>query len=109
VYGQPADPGSIAYVAPIPGTLAAFAGRYQMPEDWYTPNAALTLADHGAYIEATWSNGGKNVIYPACGDAFVDRTYWAQLRFTRDVKGQITGFTYKLLQEFKARKLTAEP
>ncbi|MBZ5494944.1 MAG: hypothetical protein LAP85_00955 [Acidobacteriia bacterium] len=39
-------------------------------------------------------------------DNFVDRTFWAQVCFTRDTRGQVTGFIYKLLQEFAAEKLT---
>lgn len=105
VFGQPATPPSVAYVRPRPGQLAPFTGRFQMPENYYAPGAILTLHDRGDYLEATWSNASTTIIYPAGGDNFVDRTNWALVRFTRDPAGQITGFTYNLLQTFSARKL----
>ncbi len=42
---------------------------------------------------------------PAGGDHFVDRTFWAMVHFRRDGGGEVTGFTYNLLQPFAARKL----
>jgi CubicO group peptidase (beta-lactamase class C family) len=103
--GQSATPPRIAYVRPRPGQLAAFAGRFQMPENYFIPNAALTIQDRGDYLEASWSIGLRTTIYPTGGDDFVDRTNWAMVHFTRDTQGQVTGFTYKLLQDFSARRL----
>lgn len=108
VYGQAAAPPPVAYVRPRAGELAAFTGRFQMPENYYAPGAILTLQDRGDYIEARWSNNTTTIIYPAGGDNFVDRTFWAMVRFTRDASGEITGFNYKLLQDFSARKLPAQ-
>ena len=79
-----------------------------MPDNYYAPGAILTLEDRSDYLEATWSNGATTILYPAGGEDFVDRTNWAMVRFTRDAQGQVTGFTYKLLQDFTARKLPAE-
>jgi hypothetical protein len=31
--------------------------------------------------------------------------YWARVRFERDAVGKVTGFSYHLVQDFKARKL----
>jgi D-alanyl-D-alanine carboxypeptidase len=103
--GKPATPPRIAYVRPRPGELGAFAGRFQMPESYFIPNAALTIQDRGDYLEASWSIGLTTTIYPTGGDDFVDRTNWAMVHFTRDAQGQVTGFTYKLLQDFNARRL----
>ena len=104
-FGQPASPPRIAYVRPRPGALAPFAGRFQMPPDFYTPNLVLDFQDRGDYLEATSPNGSTNIIYPAGGDHFVDRTFWAELDFVRDAGGTVTGFTYKLLRDFTAKKL----
>ncbi len=105
VCGRPAEPGPIAYVRPRAGEFAALIGRYQMPDNYFVPGAILTLHDRRDYIEASWSNGATTIIYPAGGDDFVDRTFWAQVHFTRDAGGQVTGFVYKLLQDFTAKKL----
>ena len=105
--GHPATPPPIAYVRPRPGQLAAFTGRFQMPENYYIPNAVLTIQDRGDSLEASWSIGLTTIIYPTGGDDFVDRTNWAMVRFTRDPTGQVNGFTYKLLQDFNAHKVPA--
>jgi D-alanyl-D-alanine carboxypeptidase len=107
--GQPAVPPRIAYVAPRPGSLAPFTGQFQMPADFYTPNLVLTLQDRGGYLEATTPNGSTNIIYPAGGggDHFVDRTFWAEVDFVRDAQGQVTGFVYRLLRDFTAKKLAS--
>ena len=105
VFGQPVQHGPVAFVRPRPGALAAFTGRYQMPDNYFVSGAILTLQDRSEYLEANWSNGAKTIMYPVGGDQFMDRTFWAQMRFTRDAQGQVNGFTYKLLQDFTARKL----
>jgi D-alanyl-D-alanine carboxypeptidase len=106
--GQSATPPPVAYVRPSPGQLAAFTGRFQMPANYYVPNATLTIQDRGDYLESSWPIGLTTVIYPAGGDDFVDRTNWAMVHFNRDAHGQVTNFTYKLLQDFTARKLPAQ-
>lgn len=108
VLGQSAAPPRVAYVRPGPGQLSAFTGRFQMPETYYAPSATLTIRDRGDYLEASWSTGSTTVIYPAGGDDFVDRTNWAMVHFNRNAQSQVTDFTYRLLQDFTARKLPAK-
>jgi len=79
-----------------------------LPENYYVPNATLTIRDRGDYLESSWSIGLTTVIYPAGGVDFVDRTNWAMVHFNRDAQGEVTDFTYKLLQDFTARKLPAQ-
>ncbi len=109
VFDQPVISPRVAFVPPREGELASFVGRYRMPENYYVPGATLVLKDRGQFLEANWSNGATNIIYPTGGDYFVDRTYWAQVRFTRDASGAINGFIYNLLQEFAAKKAAPEP
>lgn len=105
VFGGSAAPPPIAYVRPKLGELAAFTGRFQMPEEYYAPGAILTLIDRSEYIEAKWTGGATTIFYPTGADDFVDRMYWAMVRFSRDGSGRVTGFTYDLLQKFTVRKL----
>lgn len=105
VYSQPTASGPVAPLRPRPGQFAGVAGRYQMPADYYAPNAVLALTDHGDFLEARWEHGDVNVIYPVSADEFLDRMYWARLRFERDAVGKVTGFTYHLVRDFAARKL----
>ena len=64
VYGKPAKSGPVAPVKPKAGQFAGVAGRYQMPENYYAPNAILTLKDRGDYLEALWERGEVNIIIP---------------------------------------------
>jgi CubicO group peptidase (beta-lactamase class C family) len=105
--GQSATPPRIAYArpAPAPGELAELAGRFQFPAEYYQPNAITTIRDRGNHLELAWPSGDASVIYPTGRDDFVDRTNWAMVHITRDARGEVTGFTYSLLQDFAVRKL----
>jgi CubicO group peptidase (beta-lactamase class C family) len=105
VYGQPTKSGPVAPLKPQPGQFAGVDGQYQMPPDYFAPNAVLTLRDCGDYIEARWEHGDVNAIYPVSADECLDRMYWARVRFLRDAAGKVTGFTYHILQDFNARRL----
>jgi len=95
----------ITYARPTRGRLAAYTGRYRLPDDYYDPNATITIRDLGDYLEGEWSSGFASVIYPTGRDDFVDRTNWAMVHFERDADGHVAGFRYRLLQDFEARKL----
>jgi CubicO group peptidase (beta-lactamase class C family) len=105
VYGQPTKSGPVMPLKPTPGQFAGAAGRYQMPANYYAPNAILTLQDRGDYLEARWENGEVHVIYPVSAEECLDRVYWARVRFQRDATGKVTGFTYRLVQDFSAGRL----
>ena len=105
VYGEPTKSGPTAPRKPAPGQFAGVAGRYQMPADYYAPNAVLTLADRGDWLEARWESGDVNVVYPVSAEECLDRMYWARVRFERDASGKVTGFGYHLVQDFAARRI----
>ena len=105
LYGQPTSLGSVNLVRPGPGEFAELAGRYQMPDNYFVPGATLTFEDRGDYLEAHWSNGATTIIYSVGGGRFLDRTNWAEIRFTRDDGGHVTGFIYNLTREFTVRRI----
>ena len=88
-----------------PEALAELAGRYRLPHDYFIPDAILTLVARGDHLDARWQDGGVNTVYPLGPDRYLDRNYWAELRFTRDSAGRVTGFGYRLLQGFVARRI----
>jgi len=106
VFGEPPRPEPTTPIPPKVGELSALAGRYQMPDDYFVPGIILTLEDRGEYLEARWGNGATTVIYPVGDGQFLDRSYWARVRFTRDEAGHVTGFLYNIVREFKARRLS---
>jgi CubicO group peptidase (beta-lactamase class C family) len=105
VYGHAVTPPQITPVPASPGSLAPLAGRYRMPHDYFVPDATIDLTDRGDYLEARWSDGAVNTIYPTGPGRFLDRNYWATVTFTTDTTGKVTGFDYGLLQGFAATRI----
>jgi CubicO group peptidase (beta-lactamase class C family) len=106
VLGKTVAPPTLTPVKVKPGSLAELAGRYQMPRDYFVPDATLTLADNGDHLEAQWSNGARNTVYPVAANRFLDRNFWAEVSFSRDSAGAVDGFTYSLAsQRFVAKRV----
>lgn len=103
VFGPPPPPPALLPIAAKQGSLTELAGQYQMPQDYFVPNATLELIDRGNRLEAVWSNGARNTIYPVAPGRFLDRNFWAEVSFTRDSVGKVSGFSYGIAGErFKA-------
>jgi CubicO group peptidase (beta-lactamase class C family) len=103
VFGKAPAPPAILPMAVRRGSLSELAGRYQMPHDYFVPDATLELFDRGNRLEAVWSDGSRNTIYPVGPNRFLDRSYWADVSFTRDSAGKVGGFSYGIAgQKFKA-------
>jgi CubicO group peptidase (beta-lactamase class C family) len=94
VFGPAPVPPALLPVRVKQGSLTELAGQYQMPEDYFVPNATLELIDRGNQLEAAWSNGARNTIYPVAPGRFLDRNFWADVSFARDSAGKVSGFTY---------------
>jgi CubicO group peptidase (beta-lactamase class C family) len=95
--------------APIPpraGELAALAGRYQMPEDYYVPGVILTIENRGEYLDVRWGNTASTIIFPVDDGQYLDRSYWARVSFARDKGGRVTELIYTMGRDFKARRLS---
>jgi len=96
VFGPAPAPPALLPVAVRQGSLTELAGQYQMPQDYFVPNVSLELIDRGNQLEADWSNGARNTIYPVGPGRFLDRNFWADVSFTRDSAGKVSGFWYAL-------------
>ena len=106
IFDRPIPPPPVLQpLAVARGALAEYAGKYQMPADYFVPNAIVTLADRGAYLTATFPDGSVNTFYPVARDELLDRNFWARVKMTRDAAGKITGYDYALLQGFKATRV----
>ena len=103
VFGPAPAPPALLPIAVKQGSLTDLAGQYQMPQEYFVPNATLELIDRGNRLEAVWSNGARNTIYPVAPGRFLDRNFWAEVTFTRDSAGKVSGFSYGIAgQTFKA-------
>jgi CubicO group peptidase (beta-lactamase class C family) len=96
VFGQAPAPPALLPIRVKQGSLAELAGQYQMPQDYFVPNATLELIDRGNRLEAVWNNGARNTIYPVAPGRFLDRNFWADVSFARDSAGAVSGFTYEV-------------
>jgi CubicO group peptidase (beta-lactamase class C family) len=105
VFGKRITSGPVQMVEPRAGQLSGIAGRYQLPPSYYAPNAIVTLVECNKYFEAHWEQGAVNAIYPVSAEEFIDRGYWARVRFHRDKAGTVTGFSYHLVSDFEAKRL----
>ena len=105
VFGKSSAPPSVAPVAVKPGSLAELAGHYQLPHEYFVPDATIELSDKGDRLEMIWQDGSRNTVYQTGPNRFLDRNFWAEVRFTRDSSRKITGFSYALAgQRFSAVK-----
>jgi hypothetical protein len=94
VFGPAPAPPALLPIAVKRGSLTELAGQYQMPQDYFVPNATVELFDRGNRLEAVWSNGARNTIYPVAPGRFLDRNFWADVSFTFDSAGSVSSFTY---------------
>jgi len=78
-----------------PATLDAFAGRYQGGDDFLFPGVVLDLRRDQDWVVMHWSSGADAILVPIGRDLFLDRTFWAQVRFTRDASGRVSGLVWR--------------
>ncbi|HYF39649.1 MAG TPA: serine hydrolase domain-containing protein [Gemmatimonadales bacterium] len=105
VSGKAPDPPALLPVPVRRGSLEQLAGHFQMPADYFVPDARLELIDRDDRLEAVWANGARNTIYPVGPNRFLDRNFWATVSFIRDSGGNVSGFTYEVGgQRFRAER-----
>jgi CubicO group peptidase (beta-lactamase class C family) len=103
VFGKATTPPALLPVALRRGALAELAGEYQMPHEYFVPDATVQLVDRGNRLEAVWGDGSRNTVYPVGPNQFLDRNFWANVSFTRDSTGKVNGLGYGIAgQRFQA-------
>jgi CubicO group peptidase (beta-lactamase class C family) len=89
-FADAAQTGTFDRVEPVTLTsaqLRAYAGVYASAE----LDAAWTIAEHGSALVIRRSGNGDAIVEPIATDVFT--TIGDYMRFTRDARGAITGFT----------------
>ncbi|HZA98190.1 MAG TPA: hypothetical protein VE399_05390, partial [Gemmatimonadales bacterium] len=108
VFGKAPTAPALLPIAVRAGSLEQLAGHYQMPSDYFVPDARLELIDRGDRLEAVWATGARNTIYPVGPNRFLDRNFWADVSFIRDSGGDVSGFSYEVGgQRFTAARKAA--
>ncbi len=88
-----------------PKVLEAFAGSYKLGQDFFIPGVVVTLEGRNDYLLMKWSSGAESVLVPVGENEFLDRNFWARIRFTRGKDGEITGLIYSSGKDYTAPKL----
>jgi CubicO group peptidase (beta-lactamase class C family) len=83
-------PERIVPVAASPSEWKAFAGTYKFGSDYYRPNASVVFrVDNGEPV-LDWGNNFTSALIPVGKGEFLDRQFWARVKFAADGKE----FTY---------------
>jgi CubicO group peptidase (beta-lactamase class C family) len=78
-------------LVPIPmeePVLAAFDGTYAGGDDFFFPGTTLTVTHRAGYLMMHWSTQADSTLVPVAQNEFIDRSFWARVRFTRDADGR---------------------
>jgi len=87
---------------PTEKDLQSYVGVYQL-----TPNFKIFIRKDGKQLFAKATGQGEFQIFPMTKDKFYYKIVNAQIKFTKNESGEITGLTlYQNGREFKAKKLS---
>ncbi len=86
------------------GQLRKFEGNYQFGADFFRPNAQVQLTVQGGEPALDWGNNFRSSLIPVGPGEFIDRRFWARVRFKADG----TGFLYSSSgSDFEVRRIAA--
>lgn len=87
-----------------PEVLDKFVGRYQFGNDFYTPDAVVSVERKEDELVLKWNETNKSSLMPISADEFLQRDFWARIIFTKDAAARVTGFTWRDTAAYFARK-----
>lgn len=104
--GEAVAPPELSVIRVEPKALDAFAGRYQGGDDFFFPRVVLDLRRDQDWVVMHWSSGADAILVPIGRDLFLDRTFWAQVRFARDGSGRVSGLVWRFAgQDYSAPRV----
>ena len=88
-----------------PPVLASYMGFYQGGEDFFVPNASLTVEEREEHLAMRWSLGGLSWLVPMTESQFYDRTFGGRVTFIKNERGEISHLIYRSsATDYKATK-----
>ena len=88
--GQPSSPPMrIEPISLSAAALSPYEGTYLGGDDFFFPSTRLTLTRHDGYLMMHWSTGANSIVVPVSEREFLDRSFWARVRFVRDNSGKV--------------------
>lgn len=88
-----------------PPVMASYTGFYQGGEDFFVPNASLTIEEREGHLAMRWSLGGLSWLVPMTESQFYDRTFGGRVTFVKNERGEISHLIYRSsATDYKATK-----
>ena len=81
-----------------PQQLRASRGSFLFGQDFYQPNARLSLVATNNDLTIVWPDGSLTHLIPVGTDRFIDRSYWENVVIGRDAAGNPATLTYGTYQ-----------
>ena len=85
-----APPSGVVPIAMGEPALAAFEGTYAGGDDFFFPGTTLTVTRQAGYLMMHWSTQADSTLVPVAPNEFLDRSFWARVRFVRDTGGKVS-------------------
>jgi CubicO group peptidase (beta-lactamase class C family) len=83
--GQPVPPASDLTPIAVPSAeLAKLAGTYVGGDDFFFPGTQLTVTSRDGHLNMHWSTGADSILVPVGERTFLDRSFWARVRFEQN-------------------------
>jgi hypothetical protein len=80
--GQPVPPAADLTPIAVSGPeLAKLAGTYVGGDDFFFPGTQLTVSQRDGHLNMHWSTGADSILVPVGERSFLDRSFWARVRF----------------------------
>lgn len=102
VFNQPLEPfyGSFNISKPFTVSnevLDTYTGDYEGGADFVMKNAKLKVIRKDNDLIILWqlSGGRESILVPQSEDSFLDKTFWATLRFLKDENGKVNKIEYQ--------------
>ena len=97
---SPAPPSAIHLQAK---DIQAIAGDYEFDQDYYRPNAKISIHTRGNALVLDWGNNFESAMIPVSPTEFIERQFWSMVRLLPDR----SGFTYTSSgSTFRATKIS---
>lgn len=84
--------------------LKDWAGHYAFGADFFRPNAEVEMRPADGRLKMDWGNNFFSDLIPVSDHEFIDRLFWARVRFEKDAEGQVKQFVYRSSGEYVAVK-----
>lgn len=84
--------------------LKDLAGPYAFGADFFRPNAEIEMRPADGRLKMDWGNNFFSDLIPVSDHEFIDRLFWARVRFEKDAEGKVKQFVYRSSGEYVATK-----